>query len=115
MKRSIEKLILISCSKKIKASENNFSCIFTNERTGGLGLEFRASLFIVYLGCNGFKSDCYLNQSSMNPGTASFDLTGNLHFKYTKGLFMSSCAGTYVTSQAKILVRQKKMLLFSCL
>ena len=114
MKRSIEKLILISCSKKIKVSENNFSYIFTSERTGRLGLEFRASLFIVYLGYNSFKSGCCLNQSSMNPGTASFDLTGNLHCKYTKGLFMPSCAGTYVTSQAKLVVRQKKMLLFSC-
>ena len=59
------------------------------------------------LGYNSFKC--------MNPGTVSFDLTGNLHCKYTKGLFMSSCAGTYVTSQAKILVRQKKMLLFTFL
>ena len=46
--------------QKIKVSQNNFSCILTSERTGGLGLELRASLFIVYLGYNSFKSSCCL-------------------------------------------------------
>ena len=56
MKRNIEQLILISCSNKITVSQNNFCCILTSERTGGMGLELRASLFIVSLGYNGFKN-----------------------------------------------------------
>ena len=96
MKRNIEQLILISCSKKIKVSQNNFSCILTSERTGGLGLELQASLFIVYLGYDSFHDLAVAkDQCSIYSGTASFELIGNLHCKYTKGLFMPSCAGTY--------------------
>ena len=41
--------------QQITVSQNNFSCILTSERTRRLGLELRASLFIVCLGYNSFE------------------------------------------------------------